>query len=65
MGPRRHRTIAALAALAVAATPVAGCNDEEVDKGFDKATDGVSTAGKEVQDEGGEVKRDVEKEIED
>jgi hypothetical protein len=52
-------------ALGLAATPAIGCNDEEVDKGFDKATDGVSTAGKEAKDEGGEVKRDVEKEIED
>ena len=65
MGPRRHRISAAILALAFAAVPVAGCGEEDVDQGVDKATDGVSEAGREVKDEGGEIKRDAEKELND
>ena len=65
MGQRTHRTVAALLALAFAASPAAGCGEEDVDRGVDKATDGVSEAGREAEDEGGEVKRDVEQEVKD
>jgi hypothetical protein len=52
-------------AAALAAVPMAGCGEEDVESGAKDVEKGAKTVGSEAQDEGGEVKRDVEKEVKD
>ena len=60
----RRRTLATLMALAMAGLPAA-CGEDDVDRGVDRATDEAGKAGRQVEDEAGEVKRGAEKEIKD
>ena len=63
---RMRRNVSMLAtAIALAGAGLAGCGEEDIDKGVDRATDKGSQIGKEAQDEGGEIKRDVEREVND